>query len=60
MPRAVTEIHGSTKAYPEWWADLDESRVLKRRNSLGDVVINRNICFVDTIGYGNGAKVRDL
>uniref|UniRef100_L7IUR4 Septin-type G domain-containing protein n=1 Tax=Pyricularia oryzae (strain P131) TaxID=1143193 RepID=L7IUR4_PYRO1 len=56
MPRAVTEIHGSTKAYPEWWADLDESRVLKRRNSLGDVVINRNICFVDTIGYGNGAK----
>ncbi|TLS22662.1 uncharacterized protein PpBr36_05924 [Pyricularia pennisetigena] len=56
MPRAIAEIHGSTKAYPEWWADLDDSRTLKRRNSLGDVVINRNICFVDTIGYGGGAK----
>ncbi|TLD33924.1 hypothetical protein PspLS_00432 [Pyricularia sp. CBS 133598] len=56
MQRAVTEIHGSTKAYPEWWADLDECRVLKRRNSLGDVIINRNICFVDTVGYGGGAK----
>lgn len=54
--RATTEIHGSTKPYPEWWANLEDSRILKRRSSLGDTVINRNICFVDTVGYGCGAK----
>jgi hypothetical protein len=45
-----TETYASTRAYPAWWSDLDESRVLKRRKSMGDSVLERNLCFVDTSG----------
>lgn len=53
----VTEIYGSTKAYPDWWTDLndDPSRVQRRRKSLGDSVLDRNICFVDTPGFRAGS-----
>jgi hypothetical protein len=49
----VSEIMASTKAYPSWWADMDESRSLKRRKSLGETVLERNVCFVDTSGHGD-------
>lgn len=49
----ITEVYASTKAYPAWWSDLEESRILRRRKSLGDSVLERNLCFVDTPGYGN-------
>jgi hypothetical protein len=42
------ETFASTKAYPSWWSDLDESRILRRRKSMGDSVLERNLCFVDT------------
>ena len=45
---ATSEIYASTKPYPSWWSDLEDSRVLRRRRSTGDVVLERNICFVDT------------
>ncbi|CCU80335.1 RAS like GTPase superfamily protein [Blumeria hordei DH14] len=48
----ITEIYASTKPYPAWWSELDECRILKRRNS-GETVLERNLCFVDTPGYGN-------
>ena len=44
----VIEIYASTKPYPTWWSELDESRLLRRRKSLGDSILERNICFVDT------------
>jgi hypothetical protein len=53
----VTEIYASTRAYPSWWSDLEESRILRRRKSLGDSVLERNLCFVDTPGYGNKTSV---
>jgi hypothetical protein len=46
----VVEILASTKCYPPWWNELDDSRVLRRRKS-GDVVLERNLCFVDTPGF---------
>ncbi|KAJ9665467.1 hypothetical protein H2201_004349 [Coniosporium apollinis] len=47
----ITEIHASTKPYPHWWSDMDESRVLRRRkSSSGDTVLERNLCFIDTPG----------
>ncbi|KAH7360393.1 Septin-domain-containing protein [Rhexocercosporidium sp. MPI-PUGE-AT-0058] len=49
----ITEIYASTRSYPSWWSDLEESRVLRRRKSMGDSVLERNLCFVDTPGYGN-------
>ncbi|KUJ21435.1 uncharacterized protein LY89DRAFT_778966 [Mollisia scopiformis] len=49
----ITEVYASTRAYPPWWSDLEESRILRRRKSMGDSVLERNLCFVDTPGYGN-------
>lgn len=49
----ISEVYASTKPYPAWWSDMDDSRVLRRRKSLGDVVLERNLCFVDT---GGGKK----
>jgi len=53
----ITEIYASTKPYPEWWSEIDDFRVLRRRKRLGDSVLDRNICFVDTPGYGSGSSV---
>ncbi|KAL2140711.1 hypothetical protein VTI28DRAFT_3496 [Corynascus sepedonium] len=55
----ITEIYASTKPYPEWWSEVDDFRVLRRRKSLGDSVLDRNICFVDTPGYGSGSSSMD-
>ncbi|KAH0551163.1 hypothetical protein GP486_007503 [Trichoglossum hirsutum] len=55
--KQITEVYASTKPYPSWWSDLEESRVLRRRRkSMGDVVLERNLCFVDTPGYGSGTS----
>lgn len=48
MPTTTTEIYASTKPYPSWWSDLEDSRVLRRRKSIGEIVLERNLCFVDT------------
>ncbi|GAB7345189.1 hypothetical protein MBLNU457_3569t2 [Dothideomycetes sp. NU457] len=48
---AFAEINASTKPYPTWWSDVDESRTLRRRKSLGDVVLERNLTFIDTPGW---------
>lgn len=53
----ITEVYASTKPYPEWWSEVEDSGVLMRRKSLGDAVLDRNICFVDTPGYGSGSSV---
>jgi hypothetical protein len=58
--RQISEIYASTKPYPEWWSEMDDSRLLKRRKSLGDAILDRNLCFVDTPGYETGSSVRFL
>ncbi|KAK5094976.1 hypothetical protein LTS08_008372 [Lithohypha guttulata] len=45
---AFHETYASTRPYPSWWSDMDESRVLRRRKSMGDFVLERNLCFVDS------------
>ncbi|KAL4788432.1 hypothetical protein BJX76DRAFT_110390 [Aspergillus varians] len=49
-PTPISEIYASSKPYPTWWSDLEDSRVLRRRKSSGEIVLERNICFVDTPG----------
>ncbi|KAG9240030.1 Septin-domain-containing protein [Calycina marina] len=49
----IAEVHASTRAYSAWWSDLEEGRILRRRKSMGDSVLERNLCFVDTPGYGS-------
>lgn len=57
----ITEVHASTRAYPFWWADMEESRTLRRRKSGGDTVLERNLCFIDTPGYGKSTScVEDM
>lgn len=48
MSSYISEIYASTKPYPTWWSDLEDSRVLRRRKSTGDVVLERNLCFAYT------------
>ena len=55
----VTEIHASTKPYPHWWTDVEESRALRRRKSSLDAVLERNICFVDTPGFSRGSTEKE-
>ena len=45
---SMNEVYASTKPYPEWWSTMEESRILRRRKSMGDSVLERNVCFVDT------------
>ncbi|KAH8700739.1 hypothetical protein BGW36DRAFT_425550 [Talaromyces proteolyticus] len=45
----LSEIYASTKPYPPWWSDLEDSRVLRRRKNSGEIVLERNLCFVDTV-----------
>lgn len=56
--RQIAEIHASTRAYPPWWSELDESRVLRRRKSLNEPVLERNICFIDTPGTFDDISVQ--
>jgi hypothetical protein len=53
----INEIYASTKPYPSWWSEIDESRILKRRKSVGDFVLERNVCFIDTLDSGKTDKV---
>lgn len=58
--RKITEIYASTRPYPHWWSELDDSKLLRRRKSkygIEEQIIERNLCFVDTPGYGFGTSV---
>ena len=55
--KKVTEIFASTKSYPSWWSDLEDVKLLKRRKSVNDTVLERNICFVDTPGFDSGTSL---
>lgn len=57
--RHITELYASTRAYPAWWSELEDSKaVLRRRKSMGDTVLERNVCFVDTPGGNADGVVR--
>ena len=54
--KCITEILASTRAYPSWWSEIEDSKVLRRRKSVGDSVLERNLCFVDTPGHQHGTS----
>ncbi|CCX12258.1 Similar to Septin-7; acc. no. Q6GLZ5 [Pyronema omphalodes CBS 100304] len=57
--KKITEVYASTRPYPHWWGEIDDNKVLRRRKSRGLVeeqVIERNLTFVDTPGYGSGTS----
>ncbi|OTA95120.1 hypothetical protein M434DRAFT_394012 [Hypoxylon sp. CO27-5] len=55
----ISEIYASTKPYPEWWSTLDDPDVSQKRKSLGDNLLERNVCFVDTPGYRSGSSAME-
>jgi hypothetical protein len=49
---SVFETHASTRSYPSWWSDeIEQGRGLRRRKSMGDSILERNITFIDTPGW---------
>ncbi|KFY25183.1 hypothetical protein V493_04764, partial [Pseudogymnoascus sp. VKM F-4281 (FW-2241)] len=52
----ITEVFASTRAYPSWWSESEDSKILRRRRSMGDTVLERNLCFIDTPGYSGGTS----
>ncbi|KAI1170368.1 hypothetical protein F4777DRAFT_569377 [Nemania sp. FL0916] len=56
---AVSEVHASTRPCPEWWQELDTACVPHKRKRMGDKILERNICFVDTPGYGRESSVME-
>ncbi|KAL1913588.1 hypothetical protein Sste5344_000551 [Sporothrix stenoceras] len=55
----ITEIYASTKPYPAWWNEVSDVSGMRRRKSLGDNVLDRNICFVDTPGFTRSTSTMD-
>ncbi|KAI0437663.1 hypothetical protein F4803DRAFT_537669 [Xylaria telfairii] len=55
----ISEVHASTKPYPEWWHELDPPSVFHKRKRRDDHVLERNICFVDTPGYSCRSSVME-
>ena len=55
----MNEVWASTKAFPVWWTELEENKFQRRRKSIGGTVLERNICFVDTPGYGRGLSITE-
>lgn len=55
----ITEIFASTKAYPSWWSELEETKLLRKRKSIGETVLERNLCFVDTPGLALNSSTAD-
>ncbi|KAH9825605.1 Septin GTPase family [Teratosphaeria destructans] len=42
-----TEAHASTKPLPAWRSENDNRRALARRKSVGEGVLERNLCFIE-------------
>ncbi|GAP89993.1 putative heat shock protein [Rosellinia necatrix] len=55
----ISEIYASTRPYPGWWQELDMPYLSRKRKRRGDDVLERNICFVDTPGYGRGPSAME-
>jgi hypothetical protein len=58
-PCHISEINASTRPYPSWWSEIEDSKVLRRRRSLGDTILDRNLCFVDTENQGDCKAIHD-
>ena len=46
----IVAIDASTRPYPPWWTDFETRRMLLKRKSTGDGVLERNLKFIDTFG----------
>ena len=59
---SLTEVCASTRQYPPWWTDFDgtKRKQQSRRQSFGDGVLERNLCFCDTSDCTSDEGIRDI
>lgn len=53
----ITKTLASTKPYPQWWREPTSISSLSGSDTAGDMVLDRNVCFVDTPGYQETCRV---
>ncbi|GAB1725925.1 hypothetical protein NU195Hw_g5359t1 [Hortaea werneckii] len=56
----IHEIAASTKPCPRWWRDMESSRISNRRRSVGEGLLQRNICFLDTPGLSDDVEAQQV
>ncbi|CAK4028498.1 hypothetical protein DOTSEDRAFT_67494 [Lecanosticta acicola] len=57
----LTEITASTRPYPSWWTGPESVRSSqRRRGSVGEGVLERNITFMDTPGLDSDELVQNM
>ncbi|KAI7286864.1 hypothetical protein KC345_g909 [Hortaea werneckii] len=56
----VHETAASTKPCPRWWRDMESSRISNRRRSIGEGLLQRNLCFVDTPGLSDDVEAQQV
>ncbi|EGP92280.1 unnamed protein product [Zymoseptoria tritici ST99CH_1E4] len=54
------EITASTRQYPAWRTDFESRRMLLRRNSVGEGILERNLTFIDTPSVEDDQSCRQL
>ncbi|KAK2758908.1 heat shock protein [Colletotrichum kahawae] len=55
----ITKTLASTKPYPPWWKEPTSTSSLSGSDTAGDLVLDRNVCFVDTPGYQETCRPYD-
>ncbi|KAF0323263.1 heat shock protein [Colletotrichum asianum] len=58
-PFRITKTLASTKPYPKWWREPTSISSLSGSDPAGDMVLDRNVCFVDTPGYQETCRPSD-
>nr|XP_036577561.1 heat shock protein [Colletotrichum truncatum]KAF6784559.1 heat shock protein [Colletotrichum truncatum] len=53
----ITETFASTKPYPPWWKEPAQSSPIPNTGSSVDMILDRNICLIDTPGYQETCRV---
>ncbi|KAI7705644.1 hypothetical protein KC353_g12749 [Hortaea werneckii] len=56
----IHETTASTKSFPRWWRDMESSRTSNRRRSVGEGLLQRNICFLDTPGLSDDVEAQQV
>ena len=58
--KRILVFGASTRPYPSWWTDFETRRMLLRRKSVGEGVLERNITFIDTPGLDSAKSVQEV
>ncbi|KAF4908640.1 Poly(A) polymerase pla1 [Colletotrichum viniferum] len=55
----IAKTLASTKPFPQWWREPTSISSLSGSDTAGDIVLDRNVCFIDTPGYQETCRPSD-